>query len=181
MGTAELSTHDQKGPFSGKVLDDGAEYSEASMNVFPSSQIAKRFDTDDYQVLIVAEKFQTGFDQPLLHTMYVDRRLAGIQAFQTLSRLNRMHPGKKETFVLDFVNDPEEIKAAFQPYYERTLVDEQAEPKQLYELQAELDKLRLSYRDTYPDIIAINLILYNRVGRARWGCPDPVKKVWLYK
>jgi type I restriction enzyme R subunit len=87
----------------------------------------------------VAEKYQTGFDQPLLHTMYVDKRLAGIQAVQKLSRLNRVHPLKEDTFVLDFVNEPEEILAAFQPYYEQTLIGERAEPKQLYELQAKLD------------------------------------------
>ena len=95
----------------------------------------------------MAEKFQTGFDQPLLHTMYVDRRLAGIQAVQTLSRLNRMHPGKDDTFVLDFVNEPEEILAAFQPYYEQTLIGERAEARQLYDLQAELDAKQVYHRN----------------------------------
>ena len=94
----------------------------------------------------MAEKYQTGFDQPLLHTMYVDKRLAGIQAVQTLSRLNRTHPGKEDTFVLDFVNEPDEILAAFQPYYEQTLVGEQASPQQLYELQAKLDAQQVYHK-----------------------------------
>ncbi|HEX21239.1 MAG TPA: type I restriction endonuclease subunit R [Actinobacteria bacterium] len=87
----------------------------------------------------MAEKYQTGFDQPLLHTMYVDKRLAGIQAVQTLSRLNRTHPGKDDTFVLDFVNEPEDILEAFKPYYEATLIGERADPGQLYQLKARLD------------------------------------------
>src|SRR5690606_29219996 len=103
-------------------------------------ELPDRFAGDDYQVLIVAEKYQTGFDQPLLHTMYVDKRLSGIQAVQTLSRLNRTHPGKTDTFVLDFVNDAEEILASFQPYYERTTVSETADPQQLYDLQHRLDE-----------------------------------------
>jgi type I restriction enzyme R subunit len=95
---------------------------------------------------LVAEKYQTGFDQPLLHTMYVDKKLAGVHAVQTLSRLNRIHPAKEDTFVLDFVNEPEEILKAFQPYYERTLVGDRAEPSQLYELQAKLESFQVFYR-----------------------------------
>ena len=98
-------------------------------------------------MLIVAEKYQTGFDQPLLHTMYVDKRLAGIQAVQTLSRLNRTHPGKEDTFVLDFVNDTQEILDAFQPYYEQTVIGEQVEAKQLYELQGRLESYQVFYRN----------------------------------
>lgn len=128
--------------FSGTVIDPDAptvEYTEVGMNLgIREKELPERFATEEYQVLLVAEKYQTGFDQPLLHTMYVDKRLAGIQAVQTLSRLNRTHPGKEDTFVLDFVNDPEEILAAFQPYYEQTLIGERAEPRQLYELQAKL-------------------------------------------
>jgi len=134
--------------FSGTVIDPdapGVEYTESGMNIaadgkhISQKELPERFSTEEYQVLLVAEKYQTGFDQPLLHTMYVDKRLAGIQAVQTLSRLNRTYPGKEDTFVLDFVNEPDEILAAFQPYYEQTLVGEQADPKQLYELQAKLD------------------------------------------
>ena len=136
--------------FSGTVIDHdaaGAEYTEVSMNKgIREKEIPERFGTEEYQVLIVAEKYQTGFDQPLLHTMYVDKRLAGIQAVQTLSRLNRTHPGKGETFVLDFVNEPDDIRMAFQPYYEQTLVGERAEPQQLYELQAKLDKEQVYYK-----------------------------------
>ncbi len=107
--------------FSGKVIDDGDEFTEPSMNAFPESETAERFGSDDYQVLIVAEKFQTGFDQPLLHTMYVDKVLTGLNAVQTLSRLNRILPPEKtDTFVLDFRNEAEEIQEAFRPWYERT-------------------------------------------------------------
>ncbi len=107
--------------FSGKVIDEGDEFTEPGMNGFPESEAAERFGSDDYQVLIVAEKFQTGFDQPLLHTMYVDKVLTGLNAVQTLSRLNRILPPEKtETFVLDFRNEAEEIQKAFRPWYERT-------------------------------------------------------------
>jgi type I restriction enzyme, R subunit len=107
--------------FSGKVIDEGDEFTEPAMNGFPESETAQRFGGDDYQVLIVAEKFQTGFDQPLLHTMYVDKVLTGLNAVQTLSRLNRILPPEKtDTFVLDFRNDAEQIQEAFRPWYERT-------------------------------------------------------------
>lgn len=128
--------------FSGTVIDDISKeisYTEGGMNDgIGGRQIPDAFATDEYQVLIAADKFQTGFDQPLLHTMYVDKRLAGIQAVQTLSRLNRTHPGKEDTFVLDFYNDPAEVLAAFQDYYETTTVGDEADPQQLYTLQAEL-------------------------------------------
>ncbi|MFA5549617.1 MAG: type I restriction endonuclease subunit R, partial [Porticoccaceae bacterium] len=97
------------------------------------------FAKPEFRVLLVAEKYQTGFDQPLLHTMYVDKRLAGIQAVQTLSRLNRTHPLKDDTFVLDFVNDPAEIQEAFRQYYEGSVMGEQVDPDKLYEIKAELD------------------------------------------
>ena len=136
--------------FSGTVIDPdapGVEYTEVGMNKgIREKELPERFGTEEYQVLLVAEKYQTGFDQPLLHTMYVDKRLAGIQAVQTLSRLNRTHPGKEDTFVLDFVNEPEEILRAFQPYYEQTIIGERAEPRQLYELQAKLDGYQVYYK-----------------------------------
>ena len=129
--------------FSGTVIDPdapGVEYSEVGMNSgLREKELPKRFGSEEYQVLLVAEKYQTGFDQPLLHTMYIDKRLAGIQAVQTISRLNRTCSGKEDSFVLDFVNEPQEILAAFQPYYEQTLIGERAEPSQLYEIQAKLD------------------------------------------
>lgn len=136
--------------FSGRVLDldaPGVEYTEVGMNKgIRERELPERFGTEEYQVLLVAEKYQTGFDQPLLHTMYIDKRLSGIQAVQTLSRLNRTCPGKEETFVLDFVNEAEEILEAFQPYYEQTIIGERADPKQLYELQAKLDDYHVYYK-----------------------------------
>ena len=109
--------------FSGTVVDPTfpeIEYTEVSMNNrIKEKELPEKFASDEYQILIVAEKYQTGFDQPLLHTMYVDKRLSGVQAVQTLSRLNRIHPGKVDTFVLDFVNDAKEIQDSFQPYYEK--------------------------------------------------------------
>jgi type I restriction enzyme R subunit len=102
-------------------------------------ELPQIFATPEYHVLLVAEKFQTGFDQPLLHTMYVDKRLAGIQAVQTLSRLNRTHPLKEDTFVLDFVNNREEIREAFSTYYQGAQMGEEVDPAHLYRVQAELD------------------------------------------
>ena len=136
--------------FSGAVPDPdvpGKEYTEVSMNNgIKEKELPGKFATDEYQILVVAEKYQTGFDQPLLHTMYVDKRLAGIQAVQALSRLNRTHPGKDDTFVLDFVNETQEILDAFQPYYEQTSIAEQADPRQLYDLQARLDGYQVYYK-----------------------------------
>jgi len=129
--------------FSGTVRDGGVDYTEANMNGFPESQTARTFDRSEYRLLIVANKFQTGFDQPLLHTMYVDKKLGGVNAVQTLSRLNRTHPGKNETMVLDFANDADEIRKAFQPYYEKTLLSEATDPTLLYDLQRQLLGFRL--------------------------------------
>ncbi|MCL4305886.1 DEAD/DEAH box helicase family protein [bacterium] len=135
--------------FSGTVEDPdfpGKEYTEVGMNKgIREKELPERFATDEYRLLLVAEKYQTGFDQPLLHTMYVDKRLSGVQAVQTLSRLNRIHPGKEDTFVLDFVNEGDEIRAAFQPYYEETTVSEQAEVSQLYEIKSKLDGYQVYY------------------------------------
>ena len=129
--------------FSGTVQDDklpGVEYTEVQMNGgIREKELPEKFATQEYQVLLVAEKYQTGFDQPLLHTMYVDKRLAGIQAVQTLSRLNRTHPLKEDTFVLDFVNDREEIRDAFKVYYEGAEMGEQVDPARMYAIKGELD------------------------------------------
>jgi type I site-specific restriction-modification system R (restriction) subunit len=108
------------------------------MNGFPEAQTARSFERPEYRFLIVANKFQTGFDQPLLHTMYVDKKLGGVNAVQTLSRLNRTHPEKKGTMVLDFANESDEIRAAFEPYYETTLLSEATDPNLLYEIQTRL-------------------------------------------
>ena len=128
--------------FSGTVEDPddpGSSYTEVSMNDgLAESELPETFERDDYRVLLVAEKFQTGFDQPLLQTMYVVKRLAGVQAVQTLSRLNRIAPGKSRTFVLDFANEEDEIYRAFKPYYETTPIGENADPHRLSELQHRL-------------------------------------------
>lgn len=129
--------------FSGTVNDDkvpGKTYTEEGMNNgIREKELPDRFATREYQVLLVAEKYQTGFDQPLLHTMYVDKRLAGIQAVQTLSRLNRTHPLKEDTFVLDFVNERDEIQEAFKQFFEGAVMGEEVDPARLYEIKAELD------------------------------------------
>jgi type I restriction enzyme R subunit len=115
------------------------KFTEVGMNNgIKESELPERFNTEEYQVLLVAEKYQTGFDQPLLHSMYVDKRLAGIQAVQTLSRLNRTTRGKTDTFVLDFVNEPEEIYTAFKPYYEVTPKGDDTDPQQLNTLAHKL-------------------------------------------
>jgi len=124
--------------FSGTVDDDGSQYTETSMNGFDESRTPEKFATGEYQVLIVAEKYQTGFDQPLLHTMYVDKVLGGIQAVQTLSRLNRCHPDKKDTCVVDFVNDRDTIYAAFKPYYDVTSIDQTTNPNHVYKQQSDI-------------------------------------------
>ncbi|MGP8195442.1 MAG: type I restriction endonuclease subunit R [Syntrophobacteraceae bacterium] len=129
--------------FSGKVQDDklpNLSYTEEQMNLgIREKELPEKFATQEYQVLLVAEKYQTGFDQPLLHTMYVDKRLAGLQAVQTLSRLNRTHPLKEDTFVLDFVNDREEIREAFKVYYEGAQMGEEVDPARMYAIKGELD------------------------------------------
>ncbi|MCY0964861.1 type I restriction enzyme subunit R domain-containing protein [Parathalassolituus penaei] len=104
------------------------------------SELPERFDSDDFQVLLVAEKYQTGFDQPLLHTMYVDKKLSGIQAVQILSRLNRTCTGKEDTFVLDFRNTEEEIYEAFKPYYDQTEADDLSDLQHFYRLQHQIEE-----------------------------------------
>jgi len=123
--------------FSGEVTDpdSGLKFTEAGMNGFPDTQTAESFKEADVRFLIVANKFQTGFDQPLLHTMYVDKKLGGVNAVQTLSRLNRIHPEKDDTFVLDFANEVSEIQQAFQPYYTTTMLAEATDPNKLNDLK----------------------------------------------
>lgn len=120
--------------FSGTVEDEGAEYTEEQLNQIPEAELPERFATGEYQLLLVAEKYQIGFDQPLLHTMYVDKKLHGVKAVQTLSRINRMHPGKTDTFVLDFVNSAEDIQRSFQDYYILTGITEETDPNIVYDL-----------------------------------------------
>ncbi|MBF2759622.1 MAG: type I restriction endonuclease subunit R [Ectothiorhodospiraceae bacterium AqS1] len=145
--------------FSGTVEDDkiaDKTYTETGMNKgIKEKELPEAFAKPDYQVLLVAEKYQTGFDQPLLHSMYIDKRIAGIQAVQTLSRLNRIHPGKKETFVLDFVNDPEEIKEAFGQYYDGSVMGEEVDADRLYEVKSDLDASGIYHRDEVEAFSAI--------------------------
>jgi type I restriction enzyme R subunit len=125
--------------FSGELEIDGVTYTESAVNGFSETQLPEKFDTeDDYRLLIVAEKYQTGFDQPKLCAMYVDRKLAGLQAVQTLSRLNRTMAGKKSTYILDFQNSIEDIQEAFRPYFQATTLEETSDPNQVYELEAKL-------------------------------------------
>lgn len=158
---SEKGYHDIKTlvAFSGTVMDpddNEIEYTEVKMNGnIKEKELPGHFSTDKYQVLIAAEKFQTGFDQPLLHTLFVDKTLSGIQAVQTLSRLNRTHPGKTDTFVLDFVNKTEEILEAFKPYYERTGVGDQVESRHLYELQARLEVKQVFYKTEVEEFARI--------------------------
>ena len=125
--------------FSGEHEYGGTKVSETSLNGFPSGGIADKLKGDPYRFLICADKFQTGYDEPLLHTMYVDKPLAGIKAVQTLSRLNRAHPQKRDCFVLDFQNNTEAITYAFQDYYRTTLLAEETDPNKLHDLKAALD------------------------------------------
>lgn len=132
--------------FSGKVKlpDDETEYTETSLNGFPEDRLTKEFDTDAYQVLLVANKYQTGFDQPKLCAMYILKKLRGVNAVQTLSRLNRIcAPYDKKTFVLDFVNSYEDIKTAFAPYYTTTLLSNSVTPSAIYDLEAKIDAYAL--------------------------------------
>jgi type I restriction enzyme R subunit len=125
--------------FAGEHEFDGAKVSEALLNGFSSNEIASNIQKDPYRFLICADKFQTGYDEPLLHTMYVDKTLSGIKAVQTLSRLNRAHPQKRDCFVLDFQNNSESITLAFQDYYRTTLLADETDPNKLHDLKAALD------------------------------------------
>ena len=125
--------------FSGEHEYKGMKVTEASLNGFPSNAIAEQVKTDPYRILVVANKFQTGYDEPLLHTMYVDKALSGVLAVQTLSRLNRAHPAKHDTFVLDFANDADEIQRAFEPYYRTTVLAEETDANKLHDLVNDLD------------------------------------------
>lgn len=138
--------------FSGDSVYNGVTYNEAKLNGFPSNKIEKKFKEDPYRILVVADKFQTGYDEPLLQTMYVDKGLSDIKAVQTLSRLNRCYPNKNEVFILDFVNDAEDIKAAFDKYYKTTVLSGETDANKLNDLidsmepmevynEAEIDKV----------------------------------------
>jgi type I restriction enzyme R subunit len=129
--------------FSGEPEYEGEKVSESKLNGFPGNDIAGRIQEDPYRFLICAEKFQTGYDEPLLHTMYVDKVLSGIKAVQTLSRLNRAHPNKHDVFVLDFQNDTETIEKSFADYYRTTILSKETDPNKLHTLKADLDNYQV--------------------------------------
>ena len=136
--------------FSGEHEFGGVKMTEASLNGFPSKDIVDEIEKDPYRFLICADKFQTGYDQPLLHTMYVDKGLSGIKAVQTLSRLNRAHPQKHDVFVLDFMNDVDTIRASFETFYRTTILSDETDPNRLHDLKATLDGYQV-YQTTQID------------------------------
>lgn len=151
--------------FSGVVIDQNEEYREETLNKtkdgkrIKESQLKEAFHSDDFNILIVAEKYQTGFDEPLLHTMFIDKKLSGVKAVQTLSRLNRTYPGKEDTFILDFVNEAEDIKKAFQPYYEVTKLDKEIDVNLIYDTRTKLRNFKI-YND--QDIKKLTRIYFKK-------------------
>lgn len=143
--------------FSGEHEYAGAKVTEASLNGFPSSKIADKIQEDPYRFLICADKFQTGYDEPLLHTMYVDKTLSGIKAVQTLSRLNRAHPKKHDVFVLDFMNDADTIQLAFADFYRTTILAEETDPNKLHDLKATLDGYQIYTDAQVNNFVALYL------------------------
>ena len=143
--------------FSGEHEFGGVKVSESSLNGFPSNLIADRIQEDPYRFLICADKFQTGYDEPLLHTMYVDKPLSGVKAVQTLSRLNRAHPQKHDVFVLDFMNDAETIKEAFSDYYRTTLLSEETDPNKLHDLKSDLDGYQVYRQEQIEQLVKLYL------------------------
>ena len=139
--------------FSGEREYGGAQVSEASLNGFPPSQIAEKIREEPYRFLVCADKFQTGYDEPLLHAMYVDKILSGIKAVQTLSRLNRAHPKKYDVFILDFANDADTIREAFEPYYRTTILADETDPNKLHDLQTDLDDYQVYAPEHVDDLV----------------------------
>ena len=139
--------------FSGEYELAGVTVSEASLNGFKGGLIPEKIQQDPFRFLVCADKFQTGYDEPLLHTMYVDKTLSGIRAVQTLSRLNRAHPKKREVFTLDFLNEVETIRSAFADYYRSTILSDESDPDKLHDLQAELDGAQVYTPDQVEDFV----------------------------
>lgn len=154
--------------FSGEPEYAGVKVTEATLNGFPSNKIADKIKEDPFRFLICAEKFQTGYDEPLLHTMYVDKALSGIKAVQTLSRLNRAHPKKHDVFVLDFMNDADTIQKSFEDYYRTTVLSEETDPDKLHDLQAGLDRSGVYTWDQ------VDLLVANYLGGAERDQLDPI-------
>jgi type I restriction enzyme, R subunit len=143
--------------FSGSIDDAGEQRTEASFNGFPSSELEDKFDADPYRFLVVADKYLTGFDQPKLFAMYVDKTLAGVKAVQALSRLNRARPGKTEPFVLDFRNDPAVIEAAFSDFYRTTILSGETDPNKLHDLKRALDEAAVYTESDVESIVSLFL------------------------
>lgn len=143
--------------FSGEYEYGGKKVTEASLNGFPSNLIADKIQEDPYRFLVCADKFQTGYDEPLLHTMYVDKKLSGVKAVQTLSRLNRAHPKKHDVFVLDFMNDVDTIQASFAPYYRTTLLSQETDPNKLHDLKTDLDGYQVYAEEQIDELVRLYL------------------------
>ena len=156
--------------FSDTLEIDGVPWTEAEANGFPETELPRRFEGDEFQILVVAEKYQTGFDQPKLCGMYVDRPLHGLRAVQTLSRLNRAALGKRRTYVLDFRNTQEEIQSAFKPFFEVTQLEDRSDPNQIYDLSQRI--MSASYVD--PDEVEAFSRLFFRV-------PSRLLTAWRWK
>ena len=152
--TARKSPHQAIVTFSGEHEYGGEKVTEASLNGFSSNLIEDKIQQDPYRFLVCADKFQTGYDEPLLHTMYVDKPLSGVRAVQTLSRLNRAHPKKHDAFVLDFTNDADTIRAAFAPYYRTTILAEETDPDRLHDLKATLDGYQVYSQAEVAELVA---------------------------
>ena len=161
---------------------DGKEYTEANMNGFPEAATGDRFEADEYRFLIVASKFQTGFDQPKLVAMYVDKKLGGVACVQTLSRLNRTTAGKAETFVLDFENSAEDIEDGFQPFYDRVTLSKETDPNQLYNIRTDLENFGIHES---KDVEAFAKLWFDKSKTDKQKLPllhaaaDPVARKWL--
>jgi type I restriction enzyme R subunit len=160
-----------------KDTKDGKEYTEAKMNGFPEAATGDRFEADNYRFLIVASKFQTGFDQPKLLAMYVDKKLSGVACVQTLSRLNRTTAGKEETYVLDFENSAEDIEKGFQPFYDRVTLSTETDPNQLYNIRTDLDKFAIH---TAADLDAFAKQWFAAKPKLELlqGIANPIAKTW---
>jgi len=143
--------------FSGKVVVENPDnpFTEAQMNGFPETELPEKFNTNEYQILLVADKYQYGYDQPLLHTMYVDKKLSGVRTVQTLSRLNRTCPGKEDTFVLDFANTTDEILFAFKPYYEVTELEKATDPNLLFDLKTRIEAKQIIWQSEIDNFCRI--------------------------
>jgi type I restriction enzyme R subunit len=154
---SERKAHFGRSWLSGKHEYGGAEVTEATLNGFGSRYIADNIAKDPYRFLVCADKFQTGYDEPLLHTMYVDKALSGIKAVQTLSRINRSHPDKRDVFVLDFQNDVETIRASFEPYYRTTILSEETDPNTLHDVKAALDGYQIYSEAQIDELVRLYL------------------------